>query len=355
MTRKQAQEALLEGKAITHTFYPGDRFEISEYKDAIMRTIHGSVEKYKTSWKDFWKQHQEDHFRRDWRIVPTMPLGLAIKEAKEAAVKGCLIRHKSWKHDKWIRVVGKHISNGIIWSDGDKFSWELFWETVSSDFYRFDWEIVHVIDKEIIGLKDNPIPTSQIGGRINQETQNHASDAVRYSMASIFAGPWPTISKGWVDDFNKLNHAIEDLNTAIQNTLTPSWHKTYLNVAKEIAKHSKDQDRKVGCVIVKNNSIISFGYNGTPHGFDNSCKDEHGKTKQEVIHAESNAITKCAKSTVSIKGASMYSTLSCCVECAKLIIQCEVEAFYYSESWKDRTGLELLNQAGIATIYIPDL
>lgn len=131
-----------------------------------------------------------------------------------------------------------------------------------------------------------------------------------------------------------------------------NWHKTYLNIAREIAQHSKDTDRKVGCVIVKNNTIISFGYNGTPHGFDNSCKDEHGKTKQEVIHAESNAVTKCAKSTVSIVGATMYSTLSCCVECAKLIIQCEIKEFYYTEQWKDLTGVLMLKKAGIITAQI---
>lgn len=130
------------------------------------------------------------------------------------------------------------------------------------------------------------------------------------------------------------------------------WHETYLNIAREVAKHSKDVDRKVGAVLVKNGSIISFGYNGTPHGFDNNCKDENGKTKPEVIHAESNAITKCAKSTVSTEGAVMYATLACCVDCAKLIIQCGIKEFYYSEYWKDPAGLQLLEQAGIKTTFI---
>lgn len=128
-----------------------------------------------------------------------------------------------------------------------------------------------------------------------------------------------------------------------------SWHNTYMNIAETIALHSKDTDRKVGCIVVKDNRIISIGYNGTPHGFDNNCKDQNGKTKPEVIHAESNAITKCAKSTESIAGASMYSTLACCVECAKLIIQCEIKEFYYKEPWKNPHGLELLRQAGIKT------
>jgi len=126
-----------------------------------------------------------------------------------------------------------------------------------------------------------------------------------------------------------------------------NWHNTYLNIAEAIAQHSKDQDRKVGCIVVKDGRIISTGYNGTPHNFDNNCKDENGKTKAEVIHAESNAITKCAKSTESIAGATMYSTLSCCVECAKLIIQCEIKEFYYLEAWKDSAGLDLLTKAGV--------
>jgi len=126
-----------------------------------------------------------------------------------------------------------------------------------------------------------------------------------------------------------------------------NWHNTYLQIAEIIAQHSKDQDRKVGCIVVKDGRIISTGYNGTPHGFDNNCKDENRKTKPEVIHAESNAITKCAKSTESIAGGTMYSTLSCCVECAKLIIQCEIKEFYYLEAWKDSAGLDLLVKAGV--------
>ena len=131
-----------------------------------------------------------------------------------------------------------------------------------------------------------------------------------------------------------------------------NWDYTYISIAELIAQHSKDQDRKVGAILVKGGRIISTGYNGTPHGFDNNCKDETGKTKPEVIHAESNAITKCAKSTESTEGAQMYSTLACCVECAKLIIQCGIVGFYYKEPWKDPAGLLLLKQAGIDVAMI---
>lgn len=126
-----------------------------------------------------------------------------------------------------------------------------------------------------------------------------------------------------------------------------NWHNTFIEIAKLIALHSKDCNKKVGAIIVKDNRIISIGYNGTPHGFDNNCKDINGHTKPEVIHAESNAITKCAKSTDSTKNASLYSTLACCMECAKLIIQCELRAFYYYEDWKNTDGIDLLRKAGI--------
>ena len=103
---------------------------------------------------------------------------------------------------------------------------------------------------------------------------------------------------------------------------------TYLKMAEVWSSLSKAKRKKVGCLIVKDGAIISDGYNGTPRGFDNNCEimvDEHDPsaliTKPEVLHAESNAVTKLAKSTQSSDGATMYITISPCVECAKLIIQ----------------------------------
>lgn len=163
-----------------------------------------------------------------------------------------------------------------------------------------------------------------------------SSDDFKYSQL-VF---WKNHSNKLYDNGWKVIKRVEPLSP---------WHTTYLNIANEIAQHSKDSDRKVGCVVVKDNRIISFGYNGTPHGWDNSCKDESGKTKPEVIHAESNAITKCAKSTESIAGATMYCTLAPCIECAKLIIQSEIKELYYQTTWKDSTGIYFLNKAGIKT------
>jgi len=115
---------------------------------------------------------------------------------------------------------------------------------------------------------------------------------------------------------------------------------------------------KVGCLIVKDGSIISDGFNGTPKGFDNNCEDEidlshiHSHmydlvTKPEVLHAESNAITKLAKSTQSSNGATMYITISPCVECAKLIIQSGIERVVYRRLYRNDDGIKLLKKAKI--------
>jgi dCMP deaminase len=130
--------------------------------------------------------------------------------------------------------------------------------------------------------------------------------------------------------------------------------KTYLSMAQIWSNLSRASRKKVGCLIVKDGAIISDGYNGTPKGFDNTCEynpnpDLSHKliTKPEVLHAESNAITKLAKSTQSSAGATMYITISPCVECAKLIIQSEISRVVYGKLYKNRDGLNLLRQADI--------
>ena len=103
---------------------------------------------------------------------------------------------------------------------------------------------------------------------------------------------------------------------------------------------------KVGAILVKQNRIISIGYNGTPSGFDNICEID-GLTKMEVLHAESNCISKCARSNENTEGSDMYVTLSPCVECAKLIIQCGISNVYFKYKYRDISGLELLKKAKI--------
>ena len=104
----------------------------------------------------------------------------------------------------------------------------------------------------------------------------------------------------------------------------------YLKMAQEWGTLSYCERRKVGALIVKNNRIISDGYNGTPSGFENFCEDDDGYTKWYVLHAEANAITKVASSTQSCDGATLYITLSPCKQCSKLIYQAKIKRLVYA-------------------------
>lgn len=113
----------------------------------------------------------------------------------------------------------------------------------------------------------------------------------------------------------------------------------YINIAKEFSSLSRCKRAKVGAIIVKDKNIISYGYNGTPCGFDNDCEDKNGNTKPEVIHAETNAILKAGKKAL---GADLYVTLSPCIECCKLIKQSGIKKVYYLNNYRDLTGLKKL-------------
>ena len=126
----------------------------------------------------------------------------------------------------------------------------------------------------------------------------------------------------------------------------------YIRMALIWAENSYCVRRKVGALVVKNKMIISDGYNGTPSGFENVCEDENNVTKPYVLHAEANAITKLARSHNSSDGATMYITASPCIECAKLIIQSGIKRIVYGENYRLRDGLDLLERAGIETIFI---
>jgi dCMP deaminase len=157
-------------------------------------------------------------------------------------------------------------------------------------------------------------------------------------------------------------------------------NQVYMNIATEIGRLSYAERKQVGAILVKDGSIISTGYNGTPHGFDNNCEETKIKyydnpdiaeilqdqgwhlstdgsndarkqvTKREVLHAESNAISKVAKSTHSSEGSVLYVTLSPCYECAKLIIQSGIEKVVYKEQYRMIDGIQLLQKAGIPCV-----
>jgi dCMP deaminase len=105
-------------------------------------------------------------------------------------------------------------------------------------------------------------------------------------------------------------------------------------------------------VIVKDKNIISFGWNGTISGLPNACECE-GVTKPEVVHAEANAILKAARSTESTEGATLFCTHSCCVECAKMIVQSGIKEFVYIHDYRDDSGIKLLHRAGVEVKQVP--
>ena len=132
--------------------------------------------------------------------------------------------------------------------------------------------------------------------------------------------------------------------------------EAYLRMAVTWGKLSKANRKQVGCLVVKDSMIISDGYNGTPHGFDNECEFETRfgfETKPEVLHAESNALTKLAKSTQSSNKSTVYVTLSPCFECSKLMIQSGIERVVYAELYRITDGIDLLSKANIETAYVP--
>jgi dCMP deaminase len=121
----------------------------------------------------------------------------------------------------------------------------------------------------------------------------------------------------------------------------------YLKMAKSWSQLSHCERKKVGAIIVRNDMIISDGYNGTPSGFDNVCENQIGDTHWYVLHAEANAILKVAKSTNNCEGATLYLTLSPCKDCSKLILQAGIRRVVYAMNYKDTSGVDFLRSAGI--------
>lgn len=123
-------------------------------------------------------------------------------------------------------------------------------------------------------------------------------------------------------------------------------------MATEWATLSCCKRKKVGALIVKNGTIISDGFNGTPTGFPNDCEDQNNDTYWYVLHAEANAILKVAKSAQSTDGSILYLTYSPCKECSKLILQSGIRTVVYVDEYRDITGLKILREAGVAVIQL---
>jgi len=133
------------------------------------------------------------------------------------------------------------------------------------------------------------------------------------------------------------------------------FKSAFMETAQTFAELSHARRLKVGAIVVKEDRIISIGYNGMPSGWDNNCEDEflHEdgsttlRTKPEVLHAETNAIAKLAKSNDSGNGATMFITHSPCIECAKLIYQSGINHVMYMQNYRDDAGVEFLKRSGV--------
>ena len=167
---------------------------------------------------------------------------------------------------------------------------------------------------------------------------------------------------------------------APKDIMKEKFVKAYMDTAKRFADLSPARRLHVGAIVVKDDRIISIGYNGMPVGWDNECeykeympgdsRDEslypfetydselesnrkfRYVTKDEVLHAESNAIAKLAKSNDSGDGASIFVTHSPCIHCAKLIHQSGISRVYYGENYRDDAGIKFLEQSGIAVTKV---
>lgn len=139
------------------------------------------------------------------------------------------------------------------------------------------------------------------------------------------------------------------------------FRDAFMKVAEIFAELSSAVRLHVGAVVVKDDRIISIGYNGMPAGWDNNCEDYFGLdlngnptlvTKREVLHAETNAIAKLARSPESGLGATLFVTHAPCLDCAKLVYQSGINSVYYRNSYRDTSGVEFLTKAGVTVEQI---
>jgi len=148
--------------------------------------------------------------------------------------------------------------------------------------------------------------------------------------------------------------------------MKPKFLNAHMKAAEVYSQLSSARRLQVGCVVVKDNTIIGIGYNGMPSGWDNDCEqriyndlderyqylDEDGshysfKTRPEVLHAETNALAKIARSTNSSDGASLFVTHAPCIDCAKLIHQSGINSVYYRNTYRDTFGINFLKKCNI--------
>lgn len=144
-----------------------------------------------------------------------------------------------------------------------------------------------------------------------------------------------------------------NINKMISKEKQYKYDQSYLKMTREWGQLSYCTRKKVGALIVKNNMIISDGYNGTVSGSENVCENENNETLWHVLHGEANAILKCAKHGVSCDGATLYLTMSPCRDCSKLILQAGIIRVVYPVDYKDTNGVDFLTEHGVKMDKIP--
>ena len=166
--------------------------------------------------------------------------------------------------------------------------------------------------------------------------------------------------KSWIAKTNtgevvQFNQSSDLNDETLYSAKDKKMDLVYLKMAEVWATNSYCRRMQVGCLIVKNKSIISDGYNGSPTGFPNECEDENNQTLNYILHAEANAITKLAKSTQSSDGSTLYVTVSPCFECSKLIIQSGVKRLVFRDVYRKPESIKFLYDAGIEIVRLKNL
>jgi len=132
----------------------------------------------------------------------------------------------------------------------------------------------------------------------------------------------------------------------------------HMDCAKAASGMSHATRGKVGCVITKDDRSISNGWNGRLPGEDNACETIHdglAVTRDDVIHAEENAILYAAREGISLKGGTLYTTVAPCIKCARMIVGCGISRVVYAKIYRSNEGLVLLRNRGVAVTAVEPL
>lgn len=130
-------------------------------------------------------------------------------------------------------------------------------------------------------------------------------------------------------------------------TKQEAWDNFFMDVADRASDMSYDEKTRVGCLVVRDGNILSFSYNGTPPGHSNIMRDADGETIDDVLHAETNALFKVARSTETTAASTVYTTRCPCLSCAKAIFQAGVVRVVYRGEHSDNRGHDFLRRAGV--------